>query len=236
MKTKTLITSLSIFALALTACGSDDEPSNTENTQEQRTEDTGTVDQASQPEGDDHNPMDGAGIMAAGEFEVYPEFGGHAVFDLPTSPDHEKVAPFEEYREIHNLDPITYIVIDVDNRDGTEILKFPAISAFDENGMSYQFEDIEYSGIIEEWGPERSWDMDNEQFWAPDGTSISFDEYQAIEDEYEALTESLNSSVEAAEHNTITLAYPGDDLPDEFTRVSTVTYGLGYEQDAYPAE
>lgn|SRR5699024_3253784 len=223
---RTLITILSIAALALAGCsaGDADDADEAQNTLQPT---PGGMD-------DDFDPMNGMGIMQSGEYEVYPEHGGHATFDLPTSPDHEHVAPFEEYREQHNLDLATYIVVNVDNRDGQEMLKFPALTAYDEQGTAYEFEHIE--DALPEWAPERSWDSDNEQFWAPDGTDISFEEYLEIEQQHDALTEDLTTIVAAAEANSIILAYPGYDLPDEYTRVATITYGLGHEQNAYPAE
>src|SRR5699024_9558751 len=84
--------------------------------------------------------------------------------------------------------------------------------------------------------PERSWDMDDEQFWSPDGSTITLDEYLAFESQYKELTDDTTTIVNPAERATILLAYNGDDLPEEFTRVSAITYGLGYEEDAHPTD
>src|SRR5690625_6900926 len=125
MKTKQLITTLSIAALTLTGCGNSDEPETA--TQPEPVE---TAAEATTEDTEDFNPMDGAGNMPAGTFEVYPELGGHATFELPTDPGHEQVTPFEEYRQANNLEPLTYLVIDIDNRDGSEMLKFPQVTLF----------------------------------------------------------------------------------------------------------
>jgi hypothetical protein len=231
--TKKSIAVIGIAGLTLVGCGSTEAEEAETAPVENETVEQPEV--AEETEADaEHNPMDGFGPMAAGTYELYPELGGYATFDLPTDPTHADIAPIEEYRTANNLDPLTYILIDVDNRDGTEMLKFPAITVYDEEGTAYEFQHLEWA--IEDWQPERSWDMDNEEFWAPDGTTISMSEYQELEAQYDEITENLTSSVSAAERNTIILAYLGDDLPDEYTRVATITYGLGYEQDAYPTE
>lgn len=226
MKLTPTFATLTIAALTLVGCGnSNDEPTSAEEAQQQY---------ADELESQGHNPMEGFGPMQAGEYEVYPDHGGHATFELPTDPEHEQVTPFEEYREQNNLDPVTYIVVNVDNRDGQEMLKFPVITVYDEQGTAYEFQHIE--DALPDWEPERSWDSDNEQYWAPDGTDLSFDQYLEAEQQHDALTDDLTTIVAAAEKNHVILAYPGDDLPDEYTRVATMTYGIGYEQDAYPAD
>ena len=231
MKSKTLITSLAIAGLALAGCSTESNEAGGKTIKplfpEQDYIDESEVDE-------DFDPMDGMGIMEAGEYEVYPELGGHATFDLPTPPDHEEVEPYEEYRQANNLDPITYIVVEVDNRDGAEMLKFPSITVFDEDGTAYEFEHLEW--VVEDWWPDRSYDIDNEEFWAPDGSTITSEEYWELDDQYDELTLDMVSSVQAAEKNSIILAYDGDDLPDEFTRVHTVTYGMGYDQDVFPTD
>lgn len=239
MKTKYLITALSITALALTGCsaGTQDAGKTMQplySVSDEYDADMPPMDDDFDPAVDDFNPMDGMGVMEAGEYEVYPELGGHAKFELPTSPDREEVAAFEEYRQANNFDPLTYLVVDVDNRNGSEILKFLEVTVFDEQGTAYEFEQLEE--VVGEWCPDRSWDMDDEVFWAPDGSTISFEEYQEFEAQCNGLADDLVSSVDVAEHNSIILAYEGDDLPDEFTRVSANTYGLGYEQDAFPTD
>lgn len=217
MKTKQLITTLSIAALTLTGCGNNAEPQTSEDQQAQGIEST-----------------EGAGTMQAGEYEIHPELGGHATLQIPADTTSEEVAPFEEYRQENNLEPVTYLTVDADNRDGTEMLKFPEITVYDEQGNAYTFEHVE--DATSQWEPERSWDMDDEQFWSPDGSTITLDEYLAFESQYKELTDDTTTIVNPAERATILLAYNGDDLPEEFTRVSAMTYGLGYEEDAHPTD
>src|SRR5699024_8421455 len=136
MKPKHLSTTLSIAALTLTACSSD-EPQTSEDQQAhgiESTEDAGTI-----PHGDE-----------------------------------------ERHHE-----PVTYLTVDADNRDGTEMLKFPEITVYDEQGNAYTFEHVE--DATSQWEPERSWDMDDEQFWSPDGSTITLDEYLAFESQYKEL-------------------------------------------------
>src|SRR5699024_7619807 len=109
MKPKHLIATLSIAALTLTACSSD-EPQTSEDQQAQGNESTA-----------------GAGTMQAGEHEIHPQLGGHATLQSPADTTSEEVAPFEQYPQENNLEPVTYLTVDADNRDGTEMLKLPQI-------------------------------------------------------------------------------------------------------------
>src|SRR5699024_3588606 len=136
----------------------------------------------------------------AGEYEIHPELGGHATLQIPADTTSEEVAPFEEYRQENNLEPETYLTVDADNRDGTEMLKFQEITVYDKQGNAYTFEHVE--DATSKRGPERSWDMDDEQFASPNASIKTHDDY----------------------------------LPEEFTRVSAMTYGLGYEEDAHPTD
>src|SRR5699024_3943607 len=82
-------TTLSIAALTLTGCGNSDEPQTSEDQQAQGIEST-----------------EGAGTMQPGEYEIHPELGGHATLQIPADTTSEEVAPFEEYRQENNLEPV----------------------------------------------------------------------------------------------------------------------------------
>src|SRR5699024_8056039 len=162
MKLTPVIAFASIAALTLVGCSNNAEPQTSEDPQAQGIEST-----------------EGAGTMQAGEYEIHPELGGHATLQSPADTTSEEVASSEEHRQDHNLKPVTYLTVDADNRDGTEMLKFPEVTVYDEQGNAYTFEHVE--DATNQWEPERSWDMDDEQFWSPDGSTITLDEYLAFE-------------------------------------------------------
>lgn len=234
MKSTKLLFTLTIVALALTSCGGNDVA------QEQPDQDAAEqievqepAEQTEQPVGDNLDTLEGMGPMPAGEFELYGSEGGHMVFDLPTDPSHESVAAIDEYREEVGMDPVTYIVVDADAREGSQMIKMPALTVYDEEGNAYEFEGLDWA--LDEWGPERSWE-DDEDYWLPDGTPIDASQYREYEERHNELLDSLESSVSPAGRGELILVYPGDDLPDEFTRVAGLPYGLGYEEDAYPTD
>lgn len=229
MKTKPLITTLATAALFLTACGSSDEPQNAEEAQQQYADELQSGEHEPIEEADDDfNPMDGMGIMDAGEFEAYDQYGAHIVFDLPTSTEHEAVADVEQWRQDVHADPVTYVVVEVDNRGGGEPVSMSQMSVFDEDGNQYEFYNI--GGLVTDWQPDSS---DGNEYIFPSGEVMSGEEWIPLQNRMVELQEDHNGSIDIAGAGEIVLAYEGDDLPDEFTRVSV--HPSGFEGvEAYP--
>lgn len=215
-------------AFALTACGGGDDVAEVETNTP-----AGAPSELPPADGtdDDH---DAATAMEPGEYELQGSEGGHMVFDLPTDPSDEAVADVAQYFDDLGVGPVTFIVVDVDNRDGEQLIKIPELAVFDPEGNEYEFENLGWS--MTEWQAERSWETEDEEFWLPDGTPIDVDTYADLYDQYEDLEESLTSSVSPSGRDDLVLAYVGDDFPDEFTRVTLLPYGAGYEEDALPTE
>lgn len=237
MKRNTLIT-LATASLILTACaGSDD-------TAEQAPETPATAEQApsgeSQPaqneSSDDFNPMDGFGIMQAGKFDTYSLEGGHIEFELPTEPTGPEFEAIEQFRTEMGVDPVTYVVADADNREGTGPINMYAISVFDEDGKEYEFQKLEMA--MYEWTP--VWTFDDEtyedEYYLPDETPITEEEYSRLSDMEDEITENLTTSVDAAGRDSIILVYEGDDLPTEFTRVAVWPNGGFDSVEAFPVQ
>lgn len=240
MKTKYFITALSITALALTGCST----STTEDAgktiqplmvQKDRYDADMPMDGDYDPAMlDDFNPMDGMGIMEPGEYEIYSMEGAHIVFDLPSDPSSDELTEIEQYRETVKADPATYIIADVDNREGTDSASMRSVSVFDEDGKEYEFTDADT--VISDWSAIWSFDGEtyDDEYYMPDGTELTEDEYYQLWDYEDEILDSLTSSVSQAGRETVILIYEGDDLPNEFTRVAAAV--SGFDEDAFPTD
>lgn len=226
MKLTPALATMSVALLALVGCSNtNDEPQSREEAQQQY---------ADELESQGTDPMEGFGPMKAGEFEVYTMDGGHVTFDLPADPNSEELAAIEEYREDVSADPVTYLIADVDNRDGTDSINMYQVTAFDQDGTSYEFSGI--SEYISDIAPSTDWDSEDGSYLLPDGTRLpreqGFDLYnQSIDLHNEHL-----HGASPAERKTMILVHEGDDLPDEFTRVAVWPNGAFEEVEAYPVE
>src|SRR5699024_12698765 len=139
--TNTHITSLSVAALALAGCASNDTQSAGKTMQPLA---PGFEDDVMPPMDDDYHPagidddgfdpMDGMGIMEGGEYEIYSMDGAHIVFDLPSDSSSDELKEIEQYRETLEADPVTYLIADEENRDGAASASRRSVSVFDGDG------------------------------------------------------------------------------------------------------
>ena len=169
--------------------------------------------------------------MPAGEYEAYAEAGGHIVMEIPASTDDELIAEIEDYREQIGAEPVTYLIADVDNREGSDSIGMRKVKVFDAEGVEYEFTDA--ADLIEEWGPSYTSDYENVM---PDGTVLTIEENKAISQAERDLLDNLTGSVSAAGRGTIILIHEGTDLPDEYTRVAVQPGPFGETVEAYPAD
>ena len=220
----TPLTIIAIAALALVGCGStettSDEPQSAEEAQQEY------ADQLESGEAQGPPPM------PAGEYEAYAEAGGHIVMQIPASTNDEPIAEIEEYREATGAEPVTYLIADVDNRDGTDSINMWKVEVFDEEGNSYEFNGV--SEYVSDIGPEADWASEDESYTLIDGTEISKDEYFTLNSISTDLHNEHLHGASAAERKTMILVYEGTDLPDEYTRVAVFPNGATEEVDAYP--
>lgn len=234
MKTHHLITTLTITALALVGCSSNDEPQSREEAQQQY------ADQLESGEYDpidlegESTPMENMGVMQAGEYETYSAEGAHITFELPTSVGNDELTGIEQYRQDVQADPVTYLVADVDNRQGTGPINMYQVKAFDEDGNTYEFSGVsEYIGDI---APSTDWDEDDGTYLLPDGTRLPQEEGSDLHSQSIDLHNEYLHGVDAAARDTMVLVYEGDDLPTEFTRVAVWPNGAFEEAEAYPVQ
>src|SRR5690625_1788317 len=160
--------------------------------------------------------------------------GAHIVFDLPSDPSSDELTEIEEYRKTVKADPATYIIADIDNREGTDSASVRCVSVFDEVGKENEL--TEADTVIMDWAGIYRIDCetDDDEYYMPDGTELTEDEYYQLWDYEDEILDSLTSSVSQAGRETVILIYEGDDLPNEFTRVEAAV--SGFDEDAFPTD
>src|SRR5690625_7536366 len=99
--------------------------------------------------------------------------GAHIVFDLPSDPSSDELTEIEQYRETVKADPATYIIADVDNREGTDSASMRSISVFDEDGKEYEFTDADT--VISDWSA--IWRVDGEIYDTQDYMDAGHDHH-----------------------------------------------------------
>ena len=219
----TPLTLLAVISLALVGCGSteatSEEPQSREEAQQQYKDML------------ESGEAQGPPPMPAGEYTAQAEAVGTIVMQIPASTDDELISQIEAYREAVNAEPVTYLIADVDNREGSDSIGMRKVKVFDAEGVEYEFTDA--ADLIEEWGPHYTSDY---EYKMPNGDIIPNDEANALREQESELHDNLTGSVSAAGRDTIILTYQGDDLPDEYTRVAVQPGPLGEEVDAYPTD
>ena len=206
----TPLTFIAVISLALVGCGSteaeEEQPQSAEEAQQQHADEQ-NMDQ--EPE---------AQTAGHGTYRVHAVTGTELEFELPAGTSHEAVAEIDALREDLDIEPVTYITADIDNRQGDTLAALPQISVFDKAGTEYEFHALPYS--LPEWEPEYD---DSDHYWD------TYDRLNELEDQYH------DTASPAGVGSTI-LIYQGDDLPTQFTRVATYPNGAAQADDAYLAE
>ena len=219
-------TIIAIAALALVGCGStettSDEPQSAEEAQQEY------ADQLESGEAQGPPPM------PAGEYEAYAEAGGTIVMQIPADPADETLTEIEAYREAVNAEPVTYLIADVDNRQGHDSIGMRNVYIYDKDGNEYQFSGVsEYISDIE---PVTDWASEDETYSLVDGTEISRDQYFELSSTGTDLHNEHMYGASAAERKTMILVHEGTDLPNEFTRVAVQPGPFGEEVEAFPTD
>lgn len=121
----------------------------------------------------------------------------------------------EAYREKAGADPVGYISVDVDNRQGTALINMYEVAVFDASGQKYVYQTPDSSGMIDEW---------QDALGGIDDTA-SYNEGVELSNEY-------MHGVDPHERSTMILV--GPPLPAEFSVVSVQPSGAGNAGDAVP--
>ncbi|WP_017793440.1 LptM family lipoprotein [Leucobacter salsicius] len=203
------------ITLALTSCGATD---NTGDTQAPTQEPTTA--EAVEPQ-----------LYPEGPFELTSLSGAEISFELPSPANDENLAEIEQFRTDTGGSPVSYIVLQVDNRNGTEPVALENVTAFDADGNKYEFSSI--IDFIDEWSPYYSEDY---EYVLPDGTTLPEDEGDELQRRGVDIYNSNLGEVAVAENATIILASPEVELPGEFTRVTVFPDAFATDgEDATPA-
>lgn len=126
--------------------------------------------------------------------------------------------------------PVSYLVADVDNREGTEYINMYMVSAFDKEGRQYSFTTV--TNAVDKWRPSYGSDY---RWTLPNGTVLDEASGSTLNGEAADLNNGNLADIDPAERATVILASNDVDLPDEFTRVSVLpSGGLTEAEEARP--
>lgn len=205
------------ITLSLTACGAADSPENTDNTEAPASEPTTT--ETEEPQ-----------LYPAGPFELTSATGAAITFELPTPATDESLAEIEQFRTDTGGEAVSYLVVKVDNRNGTEPVTLETVTAFDADGTKYEFTDV--TDFLDEWSPYYSEDY---EYVLPDGSTIPEDEGDELYNRGVDIYNANLGEIAVAESGTIVLASADVELPAEFTRVAVFPDAFATEgEDATP--
>lgn len=170
-------------------------------------------------------------VLPAGEFELNTVSGAKIKFTLPTPATDPALAKLEAFRKKTGGKPVSYILADVDNRQGTELVNMYQINVFDKEGREYTFSGV--TDVLRTWEPRQGTDY---VYRMPDGRVLDEATGSAWSSEGSELYNANQNGADVAERAKIILASADADLPDEFTRVSVQPSGMGQGEDAIPAQ
>jgi hypothetical protein len=157
--------------------------------------------------------------------------GTKITFKLPTPVTDPALAKLEAFRKKAGGKPVSYIVADVDNRNGTEPVNMYQINALDKEGREYTFGAV--TDVLDTWKPTYRNDY---EYKLPDGRVVDQATGSALSREGTELHNSNLIGADVAERAKIILATTDVDLPDGFTRVSVQPSGAGEGEDAVPVQ
>lgn len=168
--------------------------------------------------------------MPAGAYDAVPKTGGIIRFMLPTPATDPAVADIEAYRKKTGAAPVSYLVADVDNRNGTEQINMYRVSAYDAEGKEYSF--ARAATVFGEWGPSFGSDY---VYHMPDGSTLDEAAGNALYNEGVRLNNAVDIVASPAQRASLILISKSTDLPKEFTRVAVNPNGIGTPIEALPS-
>jgi len=168
--------------------------------------------------------------LPAGKFKLTTLSGADITFTLPTPATHPAVAKLEAYRKKTGGAPVSYLVAEVDNRKGTELVNMYQVNVFDAEGTEYTFGDV--AQTISAWKPSYTSDY---KYVTAAGKVLDDATGSALSSEGTELHNAHIGDADVAEKATLVLVSEATTLPSEFTRVSVQPSGGGEGEDATPA-
>lgn len=137
--------------------------------------------------------------------------------------DSDEIAWLEQYREDVNGEPVTYVLSDVDNRDGSELINMYNISFYDEEGLEWACGGPD-TYVDEVWKPVWLYgSTDKDEYETSDGEPMDYDEGEELSrraNEFE-----FSSGVSPFERNTMVSICPTV-IPDRAVAVEVMPGGI----------
>ena len=168
--------------------------------------------------------------MSTALYKLTTELGADITFRLPTPASDPAVAAIEAYRVKVGAGPVSYLVADVDNRQGTALVNMYMVKAFDGEGRQVTFSSV--TELIHSWAPTYSYDY---KWTIGDGRVLDEAVGAELRREANDLYKANINDAGIAERTTIILASADTELPAEFTRVAVQSSGTEDEEEARPA-
>lgn len=168
--------------------------------------------------------------MPAGKFRLTTKSGAEITFTLPTPASAPELSRVESYRMKTGGAPVSYLVADVDNRNGNDSLNMYRVSAFDKEGRKYTFMNV--SDFFDQWSPKYGEDG---KYRNEAGQVLDDATARALGNESADFNNNVNVHfVQIAERATFVLACKDVDLPSAYTRVAVEPKGMGPGEEAQP--
>ncbi|MFD6176976.1 MULTISPECIES: hypothetical protein [unclassified Isoptericola] len=148
-----------------------------------------------------------------GKFVASAPSGGDLMLEVPADSAPPDV---EEYRKEIDGDPVAYIEVDVDNRDGTEYVNMYEVDIFDPDGTKYEFTNV--TDAIDTWTEDLPYDTNEQIDVLNEGTD---------------LTAKYEGGASPSERKTMLLA--GEEVPEEIQDIQVYAEGgVGEVAHAWP--
>lgn len=172
-----------------------------------------------------------AKALVPGAYRVTTGSGAEINFLLPTPATDPGVSAIEAYRMKTGAAPVSYLVVDVDNRKGTVPVDLYSVSVFDAGGHRFTFSSV--ADAIHSWGPTYSYDFG----WRMgDGSAVDEAAAGTLKREATGLhSANVNTTVDVAGQTRVVLASYDAQLPAKFVRVIVQPFGMEVEVEAAPA-
>lgn len=122
---------------------------------------------------------------------------------------------------------MTYLVAEVDNRQGTQPQNAFMVGAYNEEGRQFTFSMV--TDVINEWSPRRGPDQ---KYRTGSGDILDDTTGDALHEQGVELYNTHVKNIAAGERSTIVLASTDDELPTKFARVVVRPAGAGDEGEA----
>ena len=148
-------------------------------------------------------------------------------FFLPANVTDPRLSEIEAFRRDTKAPAVSYIIAEVDNRDGLEPVNMYNISAFDADGKKYEFSRVDEA--INDWKPSYTSDY---EYVMPDGSKLDAAAGDALNNRGVALNNAHINNAAVGERTTLVLCSTATDFPQKFAKVTAQPNGMGDPQEA----